>query len=87
MRIKKISVLSLTAFLAAASMPMDAFAISVAIAKKCRELAVKTYPPRQAGSRQGNSQAEREFYKSCIARDGKIEVQSPGPAPTVTPPR
>jgi hypothetical protein len=48
-----------------------ALAITAELARKCRDLAVKAQPYRRAGSAQGTAQAEREYYRQCIAKEGK----------------
>src|SRR5450755_1240305 len=41
-----------------------AFAVSAELAKKCRALMVKAYPPQPAGSRMGTAQSERDFCRN-----------------------
>jgi hypothetical protein len=48
-------------------------AITADVAKKCRELAVKAHPPALAGSRSGTAQAERDYFRACVAKGGKVE--------------
>jgi hypothetical protein len=47
-----------------------AVAISAAVAKKCRELAVKAHPPQPAG-KAAYAQAERDFFRDCVAKEEK----------------
>jgi hypothetical protein len=47
--------------------------ISAELAKKCRALAIQAHPTQQPGSRYGSGQAQREYYRECIAKDGKME--------------
>jgi len=49
-------------------------ALTVAVAKKCRELAIKAHPPAPSGSKKGTAEAERNFYNDCVAKDGNIPV-------------
>jgi hypothetical protein len=44
---------------------------SAELAKKCREMTVKAYPPVPAGTKKGTAQAERDFFKKCIANRGQ----------------
>lgn len=56
----------------AVSMPEPTSAITVELAKKCRDLAIKSHPPAVAGSRTGTAEAEREFYRACVAKGGNV---------------
>ena len=49
------------------------YAISVDLAKKCREMAVKAHPPMPAGSRSGYAAAERNFFRKCVAQNGNMD--------------
>ncbi|MDB5652518.1 MAG: hypothetical protein JWQ94_131 [Tardiphaga sp.] len=58
--------------------PRPAFAITAELAKKCETVVSTAFPPRQvgnpaAGSAKGNSKAQREYYKKCVANDGKVD--------------
>jgi hypothetical protein len=64
-------VLALTAYL---SMAQPASAISVELAKKCRAMAIKAHPTQMAGTKQtGIEKAQRDYYRECVAKDGKME--------------
>ena len=64
-------VLALTAYL---SMAQPASAISVELAKKCRAMAIKAHPTQKAGTKQtGIEKAQRDYFRECIAKDGKME--------------
>jgi hypothetical protein len=68
----------------AAAVATPAAAISVDLAIKCRNLAVKAYPPKRVGSKSGNAVAERKYYRSCIANNGEApaeDKQNPQPQP------
>jgi hypothetical protein len=52
---------------------VPASAISVELAKKCREMAVKAHPPPLRLGNQAYAQAERDFYAHCVANDGRID--------------
>jgi hypothetical protein len=48
-------------------------AVTVELAKKCRALMVEAYPPKLAGSIQGNAKEERDYFRTCLARNGKMD--------------
>jgi hypothetical protein len=54
------------------SMSQPVSAITADVAKKCRELAVKAHPPAVAGSKTGTAQAERDYFRACIAKGGNM---------------
>ena len=54
------------------SMPSTASAITAELAKKCRTMAIKKYPPVPAGTKTGNAKAERDFYLTCITNNGAM---------------
>jgi hypothetical protein len=58
------------ALIALTSMATPASAISADLAKKCRAMAIKSHPSILPGAKTGNAQAERIFYKQCIANGG-----------------
>jgi len=43
------------------------------LAKKCREMMIKAYPPLPAGSSTGHMLQQREYFRTCIAQNGKME--------------
>jgi len=43
------------------------------LAKKCREMMIKAYPPLPAGSPTGHMQQQREYFRTCIVQNGKME--------------
>jgi murein L,D-transpeptidase YafK len=43
-------------------------AITVDLAKKCRDMAIKAHPPGKP-----YAQAERDFFRQCVANNGQIE--------------
>ena len=47
-------------------------AISAELAKKCRELAIKSHPTLPAGSKGGAEQAQRDYFRECIAKNGDM---------------
>jgi murein L,D-transpeptidase YafK len=46
-------------------------AISVDLAKKCRDMAIKAHPRAMPGK--PYAQAERDFFRQCVAKNGQIE--------------
>jgi hypothetical protein len=48
---------------------------SAALAKKCRELAVKAHPPATAGSKTGTAAAERAYFTTCIKTGGEMDKE------------
>ena len=64
----------------AASADNPAAAPSAELAIKCRDMMIKAYPPVRPGSPHGNAQKEREYFRTCIARNGKMDES---PASTV----
>jgi hypothetical protein len=46
---------------------------SAALAKKCRELAIKAYPPAKTGAESGHAAMQREYFQRCIESDGNFE--------------
>jgi len=45
-----------------------------AVAKKCRELAIKAYPPKRAGStKTGTAQEERDYFAQCLRNGGNMD--------------
>jgi hypothetical protein len=55
-----------------ASTSTPAGAVSAELAKKCREMAVKAHPPQPAGTTP-YAAAQREYFRECIAKGGKME--------------
>ncbi len=49
------------------------------VANVCRVLAYKAYPYQRPGSAKGSG-ARYEFFKDCVAKEGKIDVPRPAPA-------
>jgi len=45
-----------------------AAAITAEVAKKCREVAVKSHPPQPAGTKD-YAQAERDAFRDCVAKE------------------
>ena len=47
-------------------------AIDAALAKKCRAMAIKAHPPHPAGSKSGYAEAERVYFRDCVAKGGNM---------------
>jgi hypothetical protein len=65
--------------MAVTPMTDSASAISVELAKKCNALTAKAFPPRvignpAAGSAKGTGQDQRDYYKKCVANEGKMDA-------------
>jgi hypothetical protein len=64
-------VLTLVAYLPATQ---PSSAITADLAKKCRALAIKAHPSPTPGSKAtGVEKAQREYFKACIDKGGKVE--------------
>lgn len=70
-----VAVLILTLFA-----PAPAVAISADLAKKCREMAIKAHPPAPAGTKP-YAQAERDFFRDCVAKNGQMQDANPNKSP------
>jgi hypothetical protein len=67
--------------------PSPAAAVTADLAKRCREMAVKAHPPKAPGSKP-YAQAEREYFRECVANKGNMpedSSQSPSAMPTGAP--
>jgi hypothetical protein len=49
-----------------------ASAISVELAKKCRQLALSAHPPPLIPGGKPYAQAERDFFSDCVAKNGQM---------------
>jgi hypothetical protein len=49
-----------------------AAAISAELAKKCRGLAIKAHPTEPAGKKAGSVQAQRDYFRDCVAKGGNM---------------
>ena len=61
-----------------------AIAISADIAKKCREMAIKSHPSARAGTAP-YAQAERDFFRDCISKSENAKDSSPQKTPPAGP--
>ena len=46
---------------------------TAALAKKCRELAIKAYPKKLAGAKTGTAQEERDYFARCLRNGGNMD--------------
>jgi hypothetical protein len=47
-------------------------ALSVELAKKCRDMAIKSHPPPIPPGNKAYAQAERDFFRECVSRNGQM---------------
>jgi hypothetical protein len=52
--------------------PSPANALSAELAKKCRDMAIKSHPPPTPPGNKAYAQAEREFFRACVSRNGRM---------------
>jgi hypothetical protein len=65
--------------LAVVTLPsMAQSAISADLAKKCRELAIKAHPTQPTGSKTGAEQAQRDYFRNCVANNGDTNGNGSG---------
>jgi hypothetical protein len=65
----------LFALAALLSTQAPAEAITVELAKKCRAMAIKEHPTPRVGTKTGAHKAQTEYFRSCVAKDGKMDEQ------------
>ena len=58
-----------------------ATAITADLAKKCREMAIKAHPPPNSPGNKAYAQAERDFFRECVSKNGQMKDNSPPKAP------
>jgi hypothetical protein len=51
-------------------------AISADLAKKCRDMAIKAHPMELPGAKP-YAQAERDYFKTCVSNNGKMQDSGP----------
>ena len=61
-----------------------AIAISADLAKRCREMAIKSHPPAPAGTKP-YAQAERDFFRNCISKSDDAKDNGTQKAPPAGP--
>jgi hypothetical protein len=55
-------------------------AISVDLAKKCREMAIKAHPLAPAGTK-AYAEAQRAYFRQCVTNDGNMDDNSSSDKP------
>ena len=50
-----------------------ASAITVELAKKCRQMAMKAHPPQRPGTKPGAGKAQQDYFRKCVANQGKVD--------------
>jgi len=58
--------------------PVPASAVTAELARTCRSLTAKQFPPRQpanpaAGSAKGSGRDQLTYYEKCVANQGKVD--------------
>jgi hypothetical protein len=56
-------------------------AITADLANKCRNMAIKAHPWVPPGTRSTYAQAERDFFRECVAKNGQMQDGNAPPAP------
>jgi hypothetical protein len=51
-------------------------ALSAELAKKCRDMAIKSHPPPIPPGNKAYAQAERDFFRECVSRKGQMPDNS-----------
>jgi hypothetical protein len=64
--------IAMLAQIAVLSSALPAAALSVELAKKCRDMAIKSHPPPTPPGNKAYAQAEREFFRDCVAKNGQM---------------
>jgi hypothetical protein len=60
--------------------PWPAAAISADLANKCRNMAIKSHPPPSPPGNKAYAQAEREFFRNCVSKNGQVpDIDAPNP--------
>jgi hypothetical protein len=83
--LRRLGALTLIIACALPASPKPAPALTAELAKRCRSLALKVQPYRRAGTAQGTAQAQRDYYRECIAKEGKMEGADQPPPNTAAP--
>lgn len=58
------------------ALPTSSVALSVELAKKCRQMAIQAHPTHLPGTKNnGVEAAQRAYFGHCVATDGKMDGQ------------
>jgi hypothetical protein len=71
--VRRLGSLLLVLLVIAVCSAVPASAISVELAKKCRDMAVKAHPPPIRLGNKAYAQAERDFFAQCVAKNGHVD--------------
>ena len=76
------ALLALICIALGSSISYPAGAVTVEVARKCKVLTDKAYPPREpgnpaAGSAKGTGLAAQGFFDKCVANGGKVDDTAP----------
>lgn len=55
------------------SIQAPAEALTIELAKKCRQLATTAHPSARPGTRTGAQKAQNEYYQECVLRNGDMD--------------
>lgn len=61
--------------------PQPASAITAELAKQCRAMSMKAYPPARVGTKTGNAKSGLVYYRACIANNGTMPDTPAAAAP------
>lgn len=66
------------ACLAGVAIPKPASAITAELARTCKTLMTKQFPPREpgnpaAGSTKGSGRDQQAYFNKCVANNGKVD--------------
>jgi hypothetical protein len=60
--------------------PWPAAALSADLANKRRDMAIKSHPPPSPPGDKAYAQAEREFFRTCVSKNGQMPgTDAPNP--------
>jgi hypothetical protein len=51
---------------------LPAMGITVELAKKCRDMAIKSHPPPTPPGNKAYAQLERDLFAACVAKNGEM---------------
>jgi hypothetical protein len=67
----------LSSYIIVLSAASPAAAITADLAKKCRDMAVKAHPPPNPPGNRAYAQAERDFFRECVSKNGEMQSTAP----------
>ena len=87
--VRTFTAIGVSATIAMGATARPALAISVELATKCRDMALKAHPYKLPGQGPGTAAAERTYYSDCLAKGGNMPdatTQNVAPGPSSPPP-